>query len=208
MDRRITALFFAALAASVVACGGGGGGGAATPPSNTGGGGGGGSAPTPVPTGVPTLTIGMATASGTIGTVNSSFGTVGGYTQQTYSQVLAFAPGTTVTIKNLSSTSLHTLNVLSTTAFPAQPATISTSASGGSNIADGFATGNIPAGGTMQVTLNTPGTYFIGCAYHFNDAQSMRDVLMVSASASPGPQATPQPSSGGGGGSGCGGTYC
>jgi plastocyanin len=210
MDRRITALFFAALAASVVACGGGGGG-SVSPPSNNGGGGGGGggSAPTPVPTGVPTLTIGMATPSGTIGTVSSSFGIVGGYTQQTYSQVLAFAPGTTVTIKNLSSTSLHTLNVLSTTAFPAQPATISTSASGGSNLASGFATGNIAPGGTMQVTLNTPGTYFIGCAYHFNDAQSMRDVLMVSASATPGPQATPQPSSGGGGGgSGCGGTYC
>jgi plastocyanin len=123
--------------------------------------------------------------------------------------VLAFPPGTTVTIKNLSSTEVHTLNVLSTSAFPAKPATISTSASGGSSLAAGFATGNIPAGGSMQVTLNTPGTYYIGCAYHYNDAASMRDVLMVSSSATPGPQATPPPSGGsGGGGGGCTGPYC
>jgi plastocyanin len=150
----------------------------------------------------------MATPTGTIGSLSTQFGMVGGYTQQTYSQVLAFAPGTTITIKNLSSTQVHTLNVLSMSGFPAQPATISTSESGGANLAAGFATGNIPAGGSMQITLNTPGTYYIGCAYHYNDAVSMRDVLIVSASATPGPQATPPPSGGSGGGSGCTGPYC
>jgi plastocyanin len=150
----------------------------------------------------------MALPSGTIGMINTSFGLVGGYTQQTYSQVLAFAPGTTITLKNLSSNTVHTLNVLSTTAFPAQPATLSASASGGSNLASGFASGNIAAGATMQITLNTPGTYYIGCAYHYNDAASMRDVIMVSANATPGPQATPQPSGGGGTGGGCSGPYC
>jgi plastocyanin len=152
----------------------------------------------------------MATASGTIGTVNSQFGVVGGYTQQTYSQVLAFPPGTTVTIKNLSSTSQHTLNVLSTSAFPAQPANLSSSAAGDpNNVGVGFQTGTLNPGQSMQIKLMTPGTYFIGCAFHFNDPTSMRDVLMVSAGASPGPQATPQPSgSGGGSGGGCSGPYC
>ncbi len=202
MNKRITALVVAAMAAaSFAACGGGYG------ASTTYGGGGGGPAATPPPSGVGAATIGVATPTGTIGSISTSFGVVGGYTQQTYSQILAFPPGTTITIKNLSTTDVHTLNVLSTTAFPAQPATISTTASGGSSLAAGFASGNIPAGGSMQVTLNTPGTYFIGCAYHYNDTLSMRDVLMVSSGATPGPQATPQPSGGGSGG-GCTGPYC
>lgn len=196
MNKRISALVFAGIA-SLTACGGGGG---YSPPS---GGGGGGSQPPP--SGVGTKTVGLALPDGTIGTVHSSFGVVGGYTQSTYSQVLAFAPGTTITLKNLSSNTVHTLNVLSTSGFPANPA-LSAAAAGGSDLAAGFASGNIPAGGTMTVTLNTPGTYYIGCAYHFHDAVSMRDVLMVSASATPGPQATPQPSGSGGGG--CTGIYC
>ena len=212
MDKRITALFFAAVAASVAACGGGGSS-VSPPPSNSGGngggggGGGGGSASSPPP-GVSAMTIGVATASGTIGSLNTSFGEVGGYTQQTYSQVLAFPPGTTVTIKNLSSSSPHTLNVLSMSAFPAQPANISNSAAGGSDLAMGYQSGSINPGASVSVTLNTPGTYFIGCAYHYNDTISMRDVLMVSAGATPGPQATPQPSGSGGGGGGCTGPYC
>jgi hypothetical protein len=100
---------------------------------------------------------------------------------------------------------------LSTSSFPAQPANISTSAAGDpNNVGVGFQTGTLNAGQSMQIKLMTPGTYYIGCAYHFNDTQSMRDVLMVSASATPGPQATPQPSGGGGGGGGggCVGPYC
>jgi plastocyanin len=152
----------------------------------------------------------MAIPSGTIGTVNSAFGVVGGYTQQIYSQVLAFPPGTVVTLKNLSSTTQHTLNVLSMSAFPATPANLSTSAAGGNNLAMGYQSGTLNPGQSVQITLNTPGTYYIGCAFHYNDAVSMRDVLMVSANAQPGPQATPQPGGGGGGsgGGGCVGPYC
>jgi plastocyanin len=200
MDKRIAALFFAGLAVSIAACGGGGGG--YSPPSNSGGGGGNSATPPPP---VQKNTIGIALPSG-MGSVTTSFGTVGGYTQQTYSQVMAFPPGTVVTIKNLG-VQPHTLNVMSTSSFPSNPA-LSTSAAGGSSLAMGWQSGSIPAGGTVTVTLATAGTYFIGCAFHYTQ-YGMRDVLMVSSSATPGPQATPQPSSGGGsGGSGCNGVYC
>lgn len=195
MNKQTSALLFAVIA-SLTACGGGGGGGY-NPPS------GGGGHNSPPPSGVGANSIGIALPDGTIGTVNSQFGVVGGYTQSTYSQVLAFAPGTTITLKNLSSTTAHTLNVLSTSAFPSSPA-LSTAASGGTDLTAGYASGSIPAGGSVSVTLNTPGTYYIGCAYHYMDSVSMRDVLMVSSSASPGPQATPQPSGSGG----CTGVYC
>ena len=189
MPKRIDVLAMSlAMTAALAACGGGGGGGV-TP---SGGGRTGGSQPTPPPP-VTANTIGIALPSGPIGTVNTApYGTVGGFTQQTYSQTLAFAPGTTVTIKNLSSTTAHTLNVLSTTAFPANP-TLSTSASGTSSLDANYASGSIAPGGSVTVTL---ATYYIGCAYHYMNVPSMRDVLIVSASATPGPQATPQPSSG------------
>lgn len=196
MKNSVIALCFAGTAA-LAACGGYGGGGKYTPP---GGGGGNG------PGGVGTLTIGFALPDGTIGTVNTApFGTVGGYTQKTYSQVLAFPPGTVITLKNLSTGTQHTLNVLSMSAFPAKPAAIATTASGSSTLDANFASGPINGGGTMRVTLANAGTYYIGCAFHYNDAVSMRDVLEVSASATPGPQATAPPSSGGGGGTGGGG---
>jgi plastocyanin len=151
----------------------------------------------PGPTGVTANTIGIAQPNGAIGTVNTApYGTVGGYTQKTYSQVLAFAPGTTITIKNLSTTTAHTLNVLSTSAFPASPS-LSLTSSGTSSLDANFASGSIAPQGTVTVTLSNPGTYYIGCAYHYMDSPSMRDVLLVSSSATPGPQATPQPSSGG-----------
>jgi plastocyanin len=204
MNKQLAAFVFAGIAA-LTACGGGGGGG-----FSPGGGGGGGGNPTPAPspTGVGAQTIGIALPDGTIGSVNTApFGVVGGYTQSTYSQVLAFPPGTNITLKNLSSSTTHTLNVLSTTGFPANPA-LSTSAAGGTSLAAGYQSGNISPGATLSVTLATPGTYYIGCAYHYMDALSMRDVLQVSASATPGPQATPPPAGTGGGGGGCTGIYC
>lgn len=189
MTRRFDALLGAlAIAASLAACGGGSGGSVAPP-------GGGGPTPTPVPSGAGAESIGIALPSGPIGTVDSAqFGVLGGFTQQTYSQVLAFPPGTTVTLKNLSSTTPHTLNVLGTSAFPAAPS-LSTSASGSSTLDANYASGSIAPGGSVTVTLSTPGTYYIGCAYHYMTSPSMRDVLLVSSSATPGPQATPQPSS-------------
>lgn len=178
-----------AMTAALVACGGGGGssgGGGVTPPS----GGGGGSTPPPP---VSANTIGIALPSGPIGTVtDAQFGALGGFTQNTYSQVLAFAPGTTITIKNLSATNAHTLNVLSTSSFPASP-TLSTAASGTSTLDANYASGSIAPGASVTVTLANAGTYYIGCAYHYMTVPSMRDVLIVSASATPGPQATPQP---------------
>lgn len=183
-----------ALSATLVACGGGGGGGSVSPPSSPGGGG----TPAPAPTGVAAMTIGMAVPSGTIGSVNTApFGVVGGYTQQVYSQVLAFAPGTQITIKNLSTSGPHTLNVLSMSSFPANP-TLDSSSSNSTSLDASYRSGTINPGGSVTVTLSNPGTYYIGCAFHYFDAVSMRDVLLVSSSATPGPQATPQPSSGGG----------
>jgi plastocyanin len=186
----ISALLLA-ISASLAACGGGG-------YSAPGGGGGSGGGPPPP---VGTMTIGFALPSGLIGTVTTQFGLIGGYTQQVYSQVLAFPPGTTVTLKNLSASTQHTLNVLSTTGFPANPS-LSTSASGGNTLAMGYASGAINGGATASVTLSNPGTYFIGCAFHYMNSPSMRGVIEVSTSATPGPQATPPPSSGGGGGGG------
>lgn len=184
----------AALASMLAACGGYGGGGSSYSPP---GGGGGGGSPPPVGA----MTIGFALPTGAIGTVNTPFGLIGGYTQQTYSQVIAFPPGTTVTLKNLSSNTTHTLNVLSMSSFPSHP-TLDTSAAGGNTLAAGFRSGAINAGGTMSLKLSTPGTYYIGCAFHYLLSPSMRGVIEVSSSATPGPQATPPPSGGNGGGGG------
>lgn len=202
---RIAIFCLAALAVALPACGGGASGGSTTPPGSSGG------TTSSPPTGVSSLTIGFALPDGTIGVVNDpTFGTVGGYTQNVYSQTIAFPPGTVVTIRNLSSATDHTLNVLSTTGFPAAPS-LPTTASGGTTLAAGYTSGTIHGGQSASVTLATAGTYYIGCAYHYMDAISMRDVIQVSAAAVPGPQATPQPTSGGGGfggGNGCQGPYC
>lgn len=184
------------LIAALAACGGGYGGGGTTytPPSTAPGG----------PGGVGAMTIGFALPSGQIGTVNTPFGVIGGYTQNVYSQVLAFPPGTTVTLKNLSSNTPHTLNVLSMSSFPASPA-LDTSASGGTTLTSSYRSGAISAGGTATLMLATAGTYYIGCAFHYLTNPSMRGIIEVSANATPGPQATPPPNSGGGGGGGGGG---
>lgn len=197
------ALSIAAL--TLAACGGGssGGGGASLPVAGV-----------PVqPPGVAALVIGVALPTGTIGVENDpTFGTVGGFTQQTYSQVLAFAPGASVKIQNLSSTTIHTLNVVGAVSgppsFPANPA-LSTGASGTPGTIDAnFASGNIAPGATIGPFTLVAGTYYIGCAYHYL-SNTMRSALVVAPAATPGPQATPVPSSGNpGGGTGCVGSYC
>jgi len=195
--KRILILSGAALAAVLAACGGYGGGGTNyTPPGTPGGG-------APAPIGA--MTIGFAEPNGLIGSINTPFGVIGGYTQSTYSQVIAFPPGTKVTLKNLSSSTTHTLNVLSMSSFPANP-TLSTSAAGGSTLAMGYSSGAISGGGTASLTLSNAGTYYIGCAFHYHDNPSMRGIIEVSSNATPGPQATPPPGSGSGGG-GAGGGY-
>lgn len=201
--RKLALFFLATLVVSLAACGGGysGGGGGSVAP------GGGGTIGTP--SGVTGFTIGFAQPDGTIGVVNDpTFGTVGGFTQNVYSQTIAFPPGTVVTLRNLSAATDHTLNVLSTTGFPAAPS-LPTTASGGSTLAAGYTSGTVHGGGTLSLTLANAGTYYIGCAYHYMDAISMRDVIQVSTTATPGPQATPQPSTAGGGLGGCtSNTYC
>ncbi|HKU67932.1 MAG TPA: hypothetical protein VJP85_09150 [Candidatus Baltobacteraceae bacterium] len=188
--KHILVLGGAALAAVLAACGGyGGGSGTYTPP---------GTSPGSTPPPVAAMTIGFALPSGAIGTITTPFGLIGGYTQSTYSQVIAFPPGTTVTLKNLSSGTTHTLNVLSMSSFPANP-TLDTSASGGTTLAAGYRSGAIPGGGTASLTLSNAGTYFIGCAFHYMLNPSMRGIIQVSSSATPGPQASPPPSSGSGG---------
>lgn len=139
---------------------------------------------------LPADTIGIELPGEGLGTIHDvKFGLVGGFTQTTRSQIIAFKPGVTVTIKNLSRGIDHTLNVLSTRAFPANP-TLSMTASGGT-FRLGYRTGILSPGQSVRVVLKTPGTYFVGCAFHYPARPSMRDVIKVSVSATPGPQATP-----------------
>ncbi|MDE2573592.1 MAG: hypothetical protein KGM44_13845 [bacterium] len=186
--------------AALAACGGGGGGGTTTY--------GGGTAVNPPATQAPTSSqqvIGMALPQSSIGTVSDpKFGVVGGYTQASFSQVLAFAPGTQVMLRNLAGTTQHTLNVLSTSGFPPPGTAISTSASGGSTLSAGYASGTLNGGQLVGPITLTAGTYYIGCAFHYT-TNAMRDVLIVQANATPGPQATAPPS---GGGNPCPGNYC
>src|ERR1700722_18663120 len=52
---------------------------------------------------------------------NKMWGMIGGFTQSTYAQVLAFPPGTKITVHNLSKTTEHTFNVVGmTTKAPAK----------------------------------------------------------------------------------------
>lgn len=196
------ALTIAAL--SLAACGGGGGGGIAAPPAGGGG--------VVVPPGVGPLTIGLALPTGTIGVENDPvFGIVGGFTQQVYSQVMAFSPGTAITIKNLSSTTPHTLNgigtVSGTPSFPAAPSLTTGPAGTAGKLDASYASGTIAPNATVGPVTLSAGTYYLGCAFHYSSNQ-MRSALVVAAAATPGPQATPQPSGPGGGGPGCVGGYC
>lgn len=201
MRYKIREIVLVIAACALSACGGGGGG-SYSPPSGGGGGG-----PTG-PQSLPPQTIGLSLPSGLIGVENDpTFGAVGGYTQTVYSQTLAFQTGTTVTIQNLGGVP-HTLNVLSTTAFPANGPT--TTAASGTTLGTGFATGPINPGATVTAMLGAIGTYFLGCAFHYANAPGgMRTALIVTGTANPqpGPQATPGPATTGGT-PGCHGFYC
>ncbi len=189
MNLRSPAFWLGALAvAAVTACTNGGGLG------SIGGSGGGSPSPSPSPTG---LVIGVAIPSQKIGVVNDPvWGSVGGYTQEQTSQVLAFAPGANVTIVNLSKTDLHTLNVIEQTKgppphWPTSPS-LPSSPSGSGEFGPGYASGLLTPGATVTVTLSQPGTYLIGCAIHYI-SNAMRDVIEVAAGATPGPTASPGP---------------
>jgi hypothetical protein len=135
-------------------------------------------------------TIGIELPGEGLGTVKDvKFGTVGGYTQSTRSQIIAFKPNLTITITNLSKVISHTLNVLSTTNFPPHPV-LKTQRSGGP-LQLGYASGILGPGKSVKVVLSKPGIYYVGCAFHYPSNPSMRDVIKVFVKATPGPQATP-----------------
>lgn len=146
-------------------------------------------APTQLDT-VPAKTIGFELPGEGLGTIkDAKYGLVGGYTQSTRSQIIAFKPGITITLLNLSHSISHTLNVLSLTSFPKNP-TLKFNPSGGP-LQKGYSSGILSPGKSVKVTLSKPGIYYIGCAFHYPDVPSMRDVVKVEAGATPGPQATP-----------------
>jgi protein SCO1 len=149
------------------------------------------------PSPLPSSAIGVAIPTGKIGVENDPvWGTVSGYTQDQTSQVLAFAPGAKVTIRNLSSTTPHTLNVIGTTNgppphWPASPS-LPFSPRGNGILGATYASGSLNPGASVTVTLSNPGIYLIGCAYHYIEFK-MRDIIEVVAGATPGPTASPGP---------------
>ncbi len=152
--------------------------------------GGSGGGPTPTPSPLPPTAIGVGIPTGKIGVENDpTWGTVSGYTQNQTSQVLAFAPGSKITIKNLSSSDPHTLNVIEQSSgppavWPHSPS-LSFYPSGNGVLGNGYASGTLNPGASVTVKLNNPGIYLLGCAFHYAEL-AMRDVIQVSASATPG----------------------
>jgi hypothetical protein len=176
-----------AFAASLAACGGGGSSSGGAPPVPN---------PTATPPPVSTQQVVIAALPSSVmgERTDPTFGAIGGYTQQTFSQVLGFAPGSQIMVQNGQTTTPHTLGVVSTTGFDAGGA-LSASATGGSTIQAGFNTGTINPGALVGPFTLVAGTYYIGCAFHYGNAPSMRTVLQVAANATPGPQATAPPGS-------------
>jgi protein SCO1/2 len=180
----LAAAFALVAGGAVAACTNGGGLGSI----NSGGGG-----PTPSPP--PSNGIGLGIPTGNIGVENDPvWGTVSGYTQDKTSQVLAYPPGATVTVTNLSSSSPHTLNVVGVTASPPpnwpQNPSLSFSPTGNGVLGSDYASGTIDPGKSVKIKLKNPGTYLIGCAFHYIEF-NMRDVIQVVAGATPGPTASP-----------------
>lgn len=190
MVRKVIALAVAVAGLAVAACGGvrGGGGGVMALPQIDG--------DLALYANLPKDTIGEELPSEGIGTVKSKkwIATLGGFTQTMYSQALGFPPGTKITIRNISTSITHTLDVVKVITkppaiFPANPK-LSVPPKGGTKLEAGYASGPIKPGKSVTVTLEA-GIYLIGCAFHYHSG--MRDVLVVAAHATPGPQGTPAP---------------
>lgn len=130
-----------------------------------------------------------------LGTIDDTHwqATLGGFTQEKYSQALGFPPKTKITLTNLSGSISHTLDVVEKikgppAVFPDNPK-LSESAQGNGKLKKGYASGVIAPGKSVTLTLAKPGIYLIGCYFHYGEG--MHDVLVVSAHATPGPEATP-----------------
>ena len=122
--------------------------------------------------------------------------TLGGYTQTAggFSQALGFAPGTKLTIKNISPVNDHTLNVVKKIAgppavFPPNPSLLTTPSGG--KLGKGYRSGVIAPGKSVTVVVGRAGNYLFGCAFHYHEG--MQDVFVVHTGATPGPQATKPP---------------
>jgi len=146
---------------------------------------------------LPKDTVGEELPSAGLGTYKSPFwkATIGGFTQTQYSQTLGFPPGTKITLRNLSKTTPHTLNVIAEVKgppahFPSRP-NLPTSPNGKGIMGSGYRSGVIQPGKSVTITLKTAGTYLIGCAFHYSEG--MKDVLVVKTGAVPGKEASPPP---------------
>jgi plastocyanin len=142
---------------------------------------------------LPKNTVGEELPGEGVGTEKDpTWGTVGGFTQTAKAQVLAFPPGTKLTIKNLSKSIPHTLDVVMKAGkppakFPSNPS-LPVQAQGNGILGVGYASGTIEPGKSVTVTLSKKGIYLIGCAFHY--AEGMQDVIEVKTGATPGPQGT------------------
>jgi plastocyanin len=193
MSKKLAALAVAFAAAALAACAGQSGGGT----SNVNG--------TSLP-GMPDLVIKATLPDGStntiseelpgegLGTINDPHwkATLGGFTQQQFSQALGFPPGTKITIMNISKSISHTLDVVkkikkAPAKFPSNPS-LPMNPSGG-NFGKGYASGVLKPGTNVTTTLSKPGIYLFGCAFHYSEG--MHDVIVVKTGATPGPQATP-----------------
>jgi hypothetical protein len=177
---RIAIVALAIAAAVAAGCGGGGGGSTSAP----------GPGPQPSVSSVPAVEIVLF--SKFVGKINDpTFGTVQGFTQQAYSQVLGLSPGQQIMLTN-GDTVTHTFNVYSAYPTPPPPnGTLDTTSSGTSTLDVGYRSGPIAAGmsvGPLTVTNNV-GNLYIACAFHFG-SNNMQDGVVVSVNATPGPQAS------------------
>jgi len=179
----VAAAFVVPIACVIAACTNGGGLGSI----------GSGGSPSPFPSGG----IGIGIPTGKMGVEKDpTWGTVSGYTQNATSQVMAFPPGSKITVKNLSQTTPHTLNVVAVASappanFPPSPS-LSFSPRGNGVLGPNYASGTLNPQSTVTLTLSKPGIYLIGCAFHYVQFH-MRDVIQVMAGATPGPTASPGP---------------
>jgi hypothetical protein len=185
----------AVAAATAAGCGGGGGGSTTAP----------GPGPLPSNSSVPAIQIVLFAKN--VGSINvPPFGTVQGFTQQAFSQVLGLSPGQQIMLTNGDNVT-HTFNVYAT--YPTPPplgGTLDTSSSGTSVLDVGYRSGPILPGasvGPLTVTNNV-GNLYIACAFHFGSNQ-MQDGAIVNVNATPGPQAS---IASGGSPPPCKGPYC
>ena len=186
----------AIAAATAAGCGGGGGGGSTSAP---------GPGPQPSVSAVPAVQIVLFAKN--VGSVTDpTFGTVQGFTQQAFSQVLGLTPGQQIMLTNGDNVT-HTFNVYSTYPTPPPPGgTLNTSPSGTTVLDAGYRSGPIAPGGSVGplTVTNNVGNLYIACAFHFGSNQ-MQDGAIVNVNATPGPQAS---IASGGSPPPCKGPYC